>query len=772
MFILTLLTVCYSAEYNYPIVNNVRDKMSITKQYGSSFISFEEGYSESVGLPVIPTKTIRHLLLPNEVIEAISVIYNALDTIQLQYPLFPLQEPISLGESRNAEQFAYDSMFYSTNYQYPTEQYEIRTDKMRGAEIATVNVFLTRYTAATNKLIVPGTIEVNITTKELAAGKNNKNLRLFAEDVDILKSIVDNKESVSHFYDFTIDKSSTNRSVQLPIGLPSYEYTVITCDSLKNAFLDLVHWKRQKGYDAGIVTIEDILSNNNLVGDTLSHLYDDAGKLREYLQNSYINGNLHYVLLGGDYTIIPIRYGWQKESVLDEFLHTPSDWYYTDFDSNWDTDEDGETGEISDNFDYAGEIYVGRLLCINTLDIKTWTRKQLLYETNPGIGDYFYLTRALFTEADGLGSDINNVINSQNYFNITLISEYPSDSLPISPLGSQIINTINENKYGLLSNYNHGYPCHYIVMEADTITNNNHSKNGIVALDVYDESSAAQQVVHEVGNGFDNLTNYDYPAIMYSISCHNVAFDDFLTDTSIRNLSEVFTCVSNGGGVAYLGNCRYGYSVSSSKLYRLFLSKLMNSKHIGITENMSKFNFVSSNNTMNHWLTMTHNIIGCPETPMWTQYPQQFTNVDIIESNGYVQVTPHVAGAKVCITSAADFGLSCRRVATVPTTSSSCSFFNIPESYVIVITKDNYIPYITDKSTLYIQNEVIIGTKNVSARSVKAGYDVTDKKAYGDVVVQSGGSLNIEASEEVVLKNNVTIQQGGTLNINPLNITE
>lgn len=81
------------------------------------------------------------------------------------------------------------------------------------------------------------------------------------------------------------------------IGIPFYEYCVITSQDLMPAFTRLIAWKREKGLNAGVICKDDILNNTYIVGDTVSSyivngdtvsfINDDAGKIRQYLQYAY-----------------------------------------------------------------------------------------------------------------------------------------------------------------------------------------------------------------------------------------------------------------------------------------------------------------------------------------------------------------------------------------------------------------------------------------------------------------------------------------------------
>lgn len=154
--------------------------------------------------------------------------------------------------------------------------------------------------------------------------------------------------------------------------------------------------------------MEDILANYTT--DYTSGISDDAGAIRQYLKDSYISGTTVYVLLGGDYNYVPIRYGCGSNNIwtlwdTDDYK-IPADLYFCDFNGDWDVDgadPDLEIryGEVSDDDpDYGPEIFIGRLLCSSTEDIERWTDKLILYEQNPGKGDYVYLTTSFMVSAD------------------------------------------------------------------------------------------------------------------------------------------------------------------------------------------------------------------------------------------------------------------------------------------------------------------------------------------------------------------------------------
>ena len=72
---------------------------------------------------------------------------------------------------------------------------------------------------------------------------------------------------------------------------------------------------------------------------------------------------------------------------------------------------------------------------------------------------------------------------------------------------------------------------------------------------------------------------------------------------------------------------------------------------------------------------------------------------------------------------------------------------------------------VTYDSVNYIQNETISSDSIVTGSSVLAGYNVTDQKPVGNVVVTSSGDLRIQAIGDVTITRDVEVQQGGSLTI-------
>ena len=197
--------------------------------------------------------------------------------------LFPIQEPEATSLEKIQKRFIpCDSRIYESAEPYPLELAKI-------AEISCVG--------RGDRHVVVAVCPITYHPTE--------NRFEFSEDIEITLTYEHSAKRA------TALKSNTQVT---DIGIPFYEYCVITSQDLKDAFTRLIAWKREKGLNAGVVCKEDILNNQYIVGDTVSSIYDDAGKIRQYLQYAYASGVTKYVLFGGNDQVLPIRYGTGKNN--------------------------------------------------------------------------------------------------------------------------------------------------------------------------------------------------------------------------------------------------------------------------------------------------------------------------------------------------------------------------------------------------------------------------------------------------------------------------
>ena len=164
----------------------------------------------------------------------------------------------------------------------------------------------------------------------------------------------------------------------------------------------------------------------------------------------------------------------------------------------------------------------------------------------------------------------------------------------------------------------------------------------------------------------DDLNNGQRGGLWYSVGCWSAAVDH---DT----FGEHWVVNPNGGGVAYVGNSRYGWGCPGypgqcvSDLYsREFFASLFTRDlvHAGVVHADAKHQFVGVAATDDYMRYAMYelNLLGDPEMPVWTDTPAALTVVhpEAVEASGgvvtmTVEVTAAgspVEGATVCVASA------------------------------------------------------------------------------------------------------------------------
>ena len=763
-----LLIACFlchmgiQAQINHTVAFDP-DKLIIDNQLqedGNTYanLSYEDcSANDSVGTPSLPYRILR-FIVPNEPV-SFSIDINASGSIpiDLSAPLLPIQAPIPTSLNSARSEFIPSS--FVTSGAYPEKIAQIIDEGYLDGDkrILTVKVTPVQYVASSNQLLFHSSVGFTINYNY-----NNVSSRNVARRISPIASPPRETAELTKMLDFVENKSDINRilnsrsqvrATASTMNLPAYEYVVITSRSLAPYFRRLVDWKRQKGLNAGIVTMQDILSDASITKDEVSNLSDDAGKLRQYLKLAYDKGT-RYVLLGGRKEFVPIRYG---TDYYGGNVQIPSDLYFSDLNSNWNRDGDSDLGEESDKLDYNPELYVGRLLCRDGQEINNYIDKLLLYEQNPGKGDYAYLKKALYMESDQMQQKKQGETIANEFYTIfpdtTILRELPRpDSIPTYPTGKDVINLMNNRFHGFVSCFAHGSP------SGVKAKSNYVNKSGHYLVNAREGVYPSPRNEVETGNGLDNLINFNYPSVFYSTACSVVPYDIYVdgdvTYDMKYNVGESFTVGGKYGGVAFLGNTREGWVTPSAELEKIFVNRMKSlSGKIGQAEAFSKADYKGSDF---HWLALTHNLIGCPEFEMWTDIPSLFTNVAVTRSLNRLTVNTGVDGTNISLRGLFSDQRIYAQVGRVVT------FYPLPKNYVLTLYKHDYIPYV---APIYLQNESVTGTHYIKGRQITTGNSVDSTKATGDFVVKSGSDIVLEISEGITLDAGTEIELGASFEI-------
>lgn len=682
------------------------------------------GYVETAGHPELP---LCHYIipLPNEA-QDIKVTYEATygTSRLLDYVIYPVQYPIPTGINYIKPAFCVaDSAIYAGKYPIDLLSVtDISSFGDNGKQVG-INICPITYYPQENRCELVKSVSVHLS---YSLGK---------------------AKQVSREY-------NPRKS---PTTLPFYEYCVITPRRLEDSFTRLIGWERQKGINAGVVCVEDILSDPAIEGDTVSHIYDDAGKIRQYLQYAYKYGDAKYVLFGGNDSIVPIRYGAGDDNTYSyagdsETLHIPTDFYFAELNSNWNKDNDEFYGEPQDINDYAAELQVGRLLCTTPGDINNYTDKLIRYEANPGNGDYDYLTRAFLTQANELQDSAQAETISERLIDLfperTVLSCGTHD-YPTNITGTDIVEAMRRH-YGYVSWFNHGSPTAIIVNRGVVDYNNRH-----VVASVTGDTILAPR---ERANGLDSLDNKFFPMIAYSIGCTLAPFDTFSNEyDGTINIGQSFTQGKDYGGVAFIGNSRVGWIDASYKLQLIF-NQYMYDHSLASSLNWAK----RFNTARKHHHALTVNLIGSPNIEIWTSIPRHFNaRLEYDGMGGDLITDCNIPEGTYSIRYLKEEGDSLYGGNFDP--SYGTVLLTDVQNGIVTLTGKNCLPEIMP---LQLQNINIYGSRHLLTSNVIAGYDVRPDDQ-GDVVLKKGSKTNIEHSGTVVFTKGVTIERGAEVKITP-----
>lgn len=728
----------------------------------------------SIGSPELPVHYLRFSVPYNATDFTVTVTGQNAVTEQYSLPVYPVQPPIPTDLNASEQPFvAPDSAIYGSNQYCPVTPVQVANEGFLDGDnhIVTIAVWPISYAPANGEILFRNSVTVRLDytlrngntapasapTPTFRAITRQNVQRVHRWGREQTKLMVVNPSQVDGFAPMSITRTAT--PLNEATVLPSYEYTVVTNRELAPAFDRLLGWKRQKGLSAGVVCIEDILACPDFQGDTLSHIYDSAGKLRAYLEHAYKLGSLQYALLAGDYTVLPIRYGclssYSSSSTVSNDSKIPTDIYFSDFNGNWNKDGDAHYGESShDNVDFFPEIFVGRLLCTTRQEIANYTEKLLRYERNPGNGDYSYLKKAFYCQSDQMqnGNEAEKIKNTWGtvFYQDTVIEEFPSYDTEsvISPTGAEVIQEMN-NRYGFFSWHGHGAPAGITVRSRGVNVWDNYA---IVPFDgVLDIDSIHFFYMNvENGHGLDNLTNQDYPAIAYSIACTVTPFDIYGNYNIPYNIGSSFTVAGLYGGPAFLGNTRNGLVSYSALLEERFVEQIKSTScQIGVAEALSKATF------SNRRCKLTHHLIGCPEFSMWTDIPSVYSDISVTRTDHSITVSgAGIAGSKVAITSGVN-----QQPEVKEATSTNITFANASPNSIVTVYKNNAIPYV---APLYLQNDTLDASQYFQVNDIHIGKAVDTNRTEGNVVIESG-TLTFESNGDVWIGDGLIIKEGATL---------
>ncbi len=331
---------------------------------------------------------------------------------------------------------------------------------------------------------------------------------------------------------------------------PGMGIIVISTPELYNALSAWVSFRQSQGFSVYFSDIAEVLINE--VGES------DAEKLRNHLIAQQVLSPFTYVLLVGDHDLVPIAYLCPEP---DGSETVPSDFYYSDLSSIWDTDEDGRLGEYYSEFgeedygvDYTPEAFVGRFSTNIPAEVSQIAARIVAFEQSSADFKHKALLPAAYLNYEhepeyGMpqtdGADFMELAKSTVlrdfqtttlYEQLGVLPSMPSD-YPLNE--ADLGNLIRTEDYGIISWSAHGSPVsssRKIWME---------DSDGDQIPDPYEMQW--QGMVN--GNSFSNIQS-DYGTLIFAASCHNGYLDyqnQCLAETALINRAVAVIAASRTG---------------------------------------------------------------------------------------------------------------------------------------------------------------------------------------------------------------------------------
>jgi len=643
-------------EQNYQITLTVpfsTKDFSFNKLQGFDTIQENDGgFTAEVGKPMMPLKNIRVALPADMKISSIQILDVTEQPFDGTYTVFPAQSPLPVGSSISENQFIQpDAQTYSSHQPYPTKLIEFTGQSdLAGQVLADITVYPMHYTPDDKKITLVTSITLDI--QGVSGYVCGDYLSEHISDIDramyqqMIQNMVINPQGVTL-------RSSSNPQ-PMGVGSGNYSYVIITQDSWVSEFQPLADWKTQKGVPTNIVTTTWIYNDGGYSGSNVD-------KIRAFVQDAYTTWGTTYVLIGGDIDVVPCSY---RTFPGVDYDPVPNDAYYADFDGDW-----------------VCELNIGRASVTGpgseNGQIGNFINKVLTYETNPPLTNYT-------TNAGFFGFDLDGSTHAQQC-KININTSYiPTD---------WIVTTVYDSQPG-----NHRTNVIYTLNMGQNLVNHaDHSGSDCMGTGYVNHNWLIYS------SDMDSLNNGNRQSILYSMGCDPAAYD-------VSNcIGEHFVRNSNGGGVAFIGNSRYGwynygqYNTLSMEYDVHFFKSLFqeNLYNLGAAFSAHKNDVMASNpgDEYYQYCYTELTLLGDPELPVWTENPMSLSvthpsQLPLGSSPFIISVTENgspVDQAYVCLWKGTEVYL------TGFTDSAGEITLNvIPTSLgtmSVTVTKQNYLPY-------------------------------------------------------------------------------
>ncbi|MDE6099863.1 MAG: hypothetical protein K2G01_02355, partial [Paramuribaculum sp.] len=531
------------------------------------------------------------------------------------------------------------------------------------------------------------------------------------------------------------------------------DYLIITERTLIWGFPEFVKWKRQKGLNVKLVTIDEI-----------DALYPDIEykplRIKTYIKKLYQENKLSYVLLGGTPDIVPrvpcyspIEGRDESDGKLD------SDTYYSCLSDGYSFDWNGNGyepyGEYDDNIDLDPDICLGRLLATGPGEVGIACKKIIEYE------------KGRFPD-----ENINKILLGGSSLKRDQ-DPYPAvEGKSFRHINGELLDNLHMKPYGKQASYIFDTtvsPKFTSKELASEINKNYHFIN----IDCHGATDAWICCENENNNdNFDNdniksLTNI--PAVFTTTACYTNDFRSESKGVSPQGarLSHILTTSDSIGSVAYISSSglgwRIGYGIAASSLYNAtFYMNLFGTNSrphgniISRIHNQVITNLVKINQDIYRYLFLGINVSGDPAMTLFTEIPKTIVPPSMTWTEEGLRIRNIPSGLMVSI-NAVDEETTCLGKCI---STGDDVFPGINRPCVLTISGVNYRPY-----QYHIRNYPVLTLEDMT---VTEDSEYTADRIYlGDNVnLRSMVTLKLNYREFLKVRDNINCDADSKLIIN------
>jgi len=468
------------------------------------------GLIHKLGQPKLPVKIISIAVPPNAEIQKFSYYYSEIVDITGTFNILPVAIPELLNNDQLMKDFQhqYDTNYdqiYTSNAYFPTDNIRLlNRSGYRNFKLVDFEIFPFSYNPISNKLrfIPKMIISIDYQLNEQQENENSLVDKVFEQTAS---NIIYNFDQSLNWYEFS------------EISLEdSFDYVIITLDSLTEAIEPLVQWEIEKGRTVNVVTLSFIEGEY--------HGYDTAEKIRNFLREKYPDDawSIKDVCIIGHWDDIPMRQTYQSLSTMTDENMPETDYYYAELslpdNESWDVDQDHKYGENADVIDFYAEVNVGRIPWSDFDTVQHICEKSVAYEQNN---------------------------NPEFKNNILLLANFIDENTDGATFMEYCVNDtihpwMNDWMKTRLYERESTYDKDYVINHANVLLAWSQGTYGVVSWNSHGGPYGSGNFIHADDC---NLLNDEYPAIISGASCSN-------SDTNYPNIGQAML---KQGGVGFLG---------------------------------------------------------------------------------------------------------------------------------------------------------------------------------------------------------------------------